>query len=123
MAVRMRVTSLMKWHYSPRRDFQHPSWLWYRLRDGTLKRPGLRTYLAEQRAWLRDVLARGAACRCAKTAALCRSLWDCESALWTFAHDCPADAAGWPNPAVSSEWSRSVYRDRHANGVSVPPRD
>lgn len=58
--------------------------LWYRVRDGTLKRSSLRTYLNDQRPWLRELLARGAACRCAKTAALCRNLLNSEPALWTF---------------------------------------
>ncbi len=57
---------------------------WYRVRDGTLSRASLRTYIAEQRPWLRDLLARGAACGCAKTAALCGNLLELEPALWTF---------------------------------------
>jgi transposase len=58
--------------------------LWYRVRDGTLSRASLRTYIDEQRPWLRDLLARGAACGCAKAAALCRNLLELEPALWTF---------------------------------------
>jgi len=57
---------------------------WYRVRDGTLSRASLRTYIDEQRPWLRDLLARGAACRCAKTAALCGNLLESEPAPWTF---------------------------------------
>jgi transposase len=58
---------------------------WYRVRDGTLKRSTFRQYVNEQRPWLRDLLAEGAACGCAKTAALCRNLLKLESAMWTFA--------------------------------------
>lgn len=58
---------------------------WYRVRDGTLKRSTFRPYLNQQRPWLRQLLAEGAACGCAKTAALCRHLLKREQALWTFA--------------------------------------
>jgi transposase len=58
---------------------------WYRVRDGTLKRSTFRQYVNEQRPWLRERLAEGAACGCAKTAALCRNLLNLEPALWTFA--------------------------------------
>jgi transposase len=57
---------------------------WYRVRDGTLSRKTLRTYIDSQRPWLRDLLERGAACGCAKAAALCRNLKELEPALWTF---------------------------------------
>src|SRR5207237_7774895 len=58
---------------------------WYRVRDGTLQRSSLRTYIDSQRPWLRELLQRGAGCGCAKTAALCASLLKLEPALWTFA--------------------------------------
>lgn len=58
--------------------------MWYRVRDGTLQRSSLRTYVDEQRPWLRDLLTRGAACGCAKTRALCTDLLEWEPALWTF---------------------------------------
>jgi transposase len=57
---------------------------WYRVRDGTLSRATLRTYIDGQRPWLRALLARGSGCGCAKTAAVCRNLLDLEPALWTF---------------------------------------
>jgi transposase len=57
---------------------------WYRVRDGTLARSSLRTYIDDQRPWLRDLLARGSACGCAKAEALCRHLLALEPALWTF---------------------------------------
>jgi transposase len=57
---------------------------WYRVRDGTLKRSTFRQYINQQRPWLRQQLAEGAACGCAKTAALCRHLLKREQALWTF---------------------------------------
>ncbi len=57
---------------------------WYRVRDGTMRRTTLRGYIDSQRPWLRRLLARGAACGCAKAEALCRSLKEWEPALWTF---------------------------------------
>jgi transposase len=57
---------------------------WYRVRDGTLLRSSLRTYIAGQRAWLRSLLKRGAVCGCAKTAGVCRELLPLEPALGTF---------------------------------------
>jgi len=57
---------------------------WYRVRDGTLKRATLRTYIDSQRPWLRDLLERGGRCHCAKTATFCRNLLALEPALWTF---------------------------------------
>lgn len=57
---------------------------WQRIRDGTLKRSTLRTYIDQQRFWLRELLTRGSACRCAKTAAVCREVLKVEPALWTF---------------------------------------
>ncbi len=58
---------------------------WRRVRDGTLSRATLRTYLQQQRAWFRARLAAGVACGCAKTAAVCRELSRVEPALWVFA--------------------------------------
>ena len=57
---------------------------WHRVRDGTLSRASLRTYIDAQRPWLREFLARGAGCGCTKTAALCANLLELEPALWTF---------------------------------------
>jgi transposase len=57
---------------------------WHRVRDGTLKRSSLRTVVARQRKWLRDLLRGGAAGGCAKTAAVCANLLAVEPALWTF---------------------------------------
>ena len=59
---------------------------WYRVRDGTRSRstfrhvdvPPLRRQVGE---WLRS----GAACACAKTAAVCREVLAVEPSLWTFA--------------------------------------
>jgi transposase len=57
---------------------------WYRVRDGTLQRSSMRTGIASQRPWLRDLLERGTVCGCARTAAVCRELLKLEPALWTF---------------------------------------
>ncbi|HMP08330.1 MAG TPA: IS66 family transposase, partial [Lacipirellulaceae bacterium] len=59
--------------------------LWYRVRDGTLKRSSFRQTINEQRPWLRALLAKGQGCGCAKTAALCGNLLKWEPSLWTFA--------------------------------------
>lgn len=56
---------------------------WYRVRDGTLQRSSLRSYVDGQRPWLRDLLARGRVSGCARTAALCGQLAALEPALWT----------------------------------------
>jgi transposase len=57
---------------------------WYRVRDGTLARSSLRSYIDSQRPWLRDLLQSGTALGCAKTAAFCAHLLELEPALWTF---------------------------------------
>jgi transposase len=57
---------------------------WHRVRDGTMSRTTLRTYIDSQRPWLRRLLGRGAACGCAKAEALCRNLLELEPALWAF---------------------------------------
>jgi transposase len=59
---------------------------WQKVRDGTRRRSWFeRTHAG----WLRDevrlLLERGAGCRCAKTAGVCRELLGVESSLWTFA--------------------------------------
>jgi transposase len=57
---------------------------WYRVRDGTMKRSTLRQYIDQQRPWLRERLAAGAVCGCAKTEAFCKNLLKSEPAMWTF---------------------------------------
>jgi transposase len=59
---------------------------WKRVRDGTLTRRGCRqSYLGWIRAEVADLLGRGAGCRCAVTAGVCRELRAVEPALYTFA--------------------------------------
>jgi len=59
---------------------------WKRVRDGTRTR---RWFARTHRGWLRReirlLLARGSACGCAKTAAVCREILAAEGSLWTFA--------------------------------------
>jgi transposase len=57
---------------------------WYRVRDGTLQRTSLRSYIDGQRPWLRDLLQSGTTLGCAKTAAFCANVLELEPALWTF---------------------------------------
>jgi transposase len=59
---------------------------WKRVRDGTLTRRGFRqSYLGWIREEVRALLDRGAGCRCAVTAGVCRELLAVEPALYTFA--------------------------------------
>jgi transposase len=59
---------------------------WKRVRDGTLTRRGFRqSYLGWLREEVSALLSRGAGCRCAVTAGVCRELWAVEPALYTFA--------------------------------------
>jgi transposase len=57
---------------------------WHRVRDGTIHRATLRRIIDAWRPAFREILERGAACGCAKTAAVCPNLLDWEPALWTF---------------------------------------
>jgi transposase len=57
---------------------------WSRIRDGTMSRRSMRTYIDQQRPWLRELLKRGCTSGCAKTEALCSQLLGLEPALWTF---------------------------------------
>lgn len=57
---------------------------WSRIRDGTMSRGTMLTYINQQRPWLRELLTRGSTSACAKTAALCSQLLPLEPALWTF---------------------------------------
>src|SRR5262249_9788964 len=57
---------------------------WHRVRDGTLLRSSFCVYAAQLRMEVRALLREGASCEHAKSAALCRSLLQHESALWTF---------------------------------------
>jgi transposase len=60
---------------------------WHRVRDGTLQRSSFRVYAAQLRLEVRALLREGALCKDAKSAALCRSLLQHESALWTFVYN------------------------------------
>jgi transposase len=57
---------------------------WHRVRDGTMARATLRSYVDIMRLSFRDDLRRGIACGCPKTAATCRELLAGETHLWTF---------------------------------------
>lgn len=61
--------------------FEH----WQRVRDGTLTRAGFRSrYASWLRGEVRNLLERGSAAACAKTAATCREILGVEGSLWTF---------------------------------------
>ena len=57
---------------------------WHRVRDGTMARPTLRSYVDIMRYSLRSELRRGLDCGCSKTAGTCRELLCGETHLWTF---------------------------------------
>jgi transposase len=57
---------------------------WHRVRDGTMARATLRSYVDTMRFSFRDDLRRGLRCGCAKTAGACRELLAGETHLWTF---------------------------------------
>lgn len=58
--------------------------LWYRVRDGTLKRSIFRDYMRPARQRVEDLLRRGASCGEAKTEETCRRILKLAPALWTF---------------------------------------
>ena len=58
---------------------------WRRLESGSVARPTLQSYVAGLRPVVRLQLAEGAACRCPKTARVCRQLLAREAILWRFA--------------------------------------
>lgn len=57
---------------------------WYKVRDGTMSRSTLRSYVATMRFSVRDDLQQGVDCACTKTAGTCRELLAEETHLWTF---------------------------------------
>jgi transposase len=85
---------------------------WYRVRDGTIRRPTLRKYVDSQRPWFRERLEAGVMCGCAKTAATCQDLLRLEPALWTFTR---VDGIEPTNNAVErvfrhpAQWRRSSH--------------
>jgi transposase len=92
---------------------------WYRVRDGTIRRATLRTYVNSQRPRFRARLTAGVACGCAKTAAVCRDLLRLEPALWTFTR---LDGVEPTNNAVErgfrhpAQWRRSSHGTENAAG-------
>ena len=92
---------------------------WYRVRDGTIRRATLRTYVDSQRPWFRARLMAGVACGCAKTAAVCRDLLRLEPALWTFTR---IDGVEPTNNAVErgfrhpAQWRRTSQGTESAAG-------
>lgn len=62
--------------------FEH----WPRVRDGTLTRAGFRSrYVSWLRIEVRNLLRRGSASSCARTAATCQEILAVQASLWTFA--------------------------------------
>lgn len=58
---------------------------WHQVRAGELTREGFRKRLVPLKTWIAACLHRGANCKHAKTAGVCRELKKKEAALWTFA--------------------------------------
>ncbi|HEV3259346.1 MAG TPA: IS66 family transposase [Gemmataceae bacterium] len=92
---------------------------WYRVRDGTIRRSTLRSYVDSQRPWFRAQLEAGLGCGCAKTAAVCKDLLRLEPALWTFTR---RDGVEPTNNAVergfrhAAQWRRSSHGTESAAG-------
>ncbi len=85
---------------------------WYRVRDGTMSRATLRTYVASQRPWLRALLARGTVSACAKTATLCKGLLELEPSLWTFVrHEGVEPTNNWAERALRKAvlWRKKAF--------------
>ena len=57
---------------------------WHRVRDGTMARATLRSYVDTMRFSFRADLRRGLVCGCARAAGTCRELLAGETHLWTF---------------------------------------
>lgn len=57
---------------------------WHRVRDDSLARSTLQSYLTDFRRAFLAVLERGTICGCAKTEGTCRDILDDEFSLWTF---------------------------------------
>jgi len=93
---------------------------WYRVRDGTLSRATFRSvYVPALRRQVREWLANGAACACAKTAGTCRELRAVEPSLWTFARVADVDPT---NNAAEREvrhavcWRKTSFGTDSADG-------
>lgn len=88
---------------------------WYRVRDGTIRRPTLRQYVDSQRPWFRARLEAGVVCGCAKTAATCQDLLRLEPALWTFTR---VDGVEPTNNAVERVFRHPVQWRRSSHGTA-----
>ncbi len=58
--------------------------LWWRVRDGTLKRSSFRTYVSPIRQEIGRLLRQGTACDVSKASGMCKKILTVEMALWTF---------------------------------------
>ena len=59
---------------------------WHRVRDGTLSRSSLRTYMTPVRREVERLLETGSCCEVDKTEGMCRDILKRRQALWTFVH-------------------------------------
>ena len=90
---------------------------WYRVRDGTLRRSSLRTYIAEQRPWLRTLLEKGSVCGCERQRGVPGVAE--AGALWTFLR---VEGVGPTNNAAERAlrhavlWRKSSYGTASAKG-------
>jgi len=58
--------------------------LWYRVRDGTLKRSSFKVYVSRLRKEIRILLENGILCENQKLSGMCRKILTMEPAMWTF---------------------------------------
>lgn len=59
---------------------------WHRVRDGTLKRSSVRSYMTPVRRKVERLLEAGTTCGVPKTEGVCREILKVRQALWTFVH-------------------------------------
>ncbi len=77
---------------------------WHRVRDGTLKRSSLQTYVRPLRARVCDLLREGEACGVKKLSGMCSEILKIEEAMWTFVRE----------PGVEPTNNESERQLRHA---------
>jgi len=77
---------------------------WHRVRDGTLERSSLQTYVRPLRARVCDLLREGVACGVKKLSGMCSEILKFEESMWTFVRE----------PGVEPTNNESERQLRHA---------
>jgi transposase len=87
---------------------------WYKVRDGTMSRNTLRSYVAAMRFSVRDDLQQGVDCACAKTAGTCRELLAEETHLGTFVR---VEGVEPTNNEAERSWRHAVLYRKTSGGT------